>query len=139
MPALGAAGAALGTSITLWVMFLVLAGYALLLPEAKRFGIHAPLRGYYHLIGKLLLLGLPVALAVSFETTAFSGATVMAGWMGENSLAAYQLSVIVTSFSTCCPSASRPRPPSGSAMPLAAATGQASPGPAGSPSPWSWC
>ena len=98
LPALGAAGAALGTSITLWVMFLVLAGYALLLPEAKRFGIHAPLRGYYHLIGKLLLLGLPVALAVSFETTAFSGATVMAGWMGETSLAAYQLSVNVTSF-----------------------------------------
>ena len=54
--------------------------------------------GYYHLIGKLLLLGLPVALAVSFETTAFSGATVMAGWMGETSLAAYQLSVNVTSF-----------------------------------------
>ena len=98
LPALGAAGAALGTSITLWVMFLVLAGYALLLPEAKRFGIHAPLAGYYHLAGKLLLLGLPVALSVSFETTAFSGATIMAGWLGEASLAAYQLSINVTSF-----------------------------------------
>jgi multidrug resistance protein, MATE family len=98
LPALGAAGAALGTSVTLWVMFLVLAGYALLLPEAKRFGIRAPLRGYYPLIGKLLLLGLPVALSVSFETSAFSGATIMAGWMGETPLAAYQLSVNVTSF-----------------------------------------
>jgi multidrug resistance protein, MATE family len=98
LPALGAAGAALGTAITVWTMFLVLAGYALLQPEAKRFGIRAPLRGYYHLIGKLLLLGLPVALSVSFETSAFSGATIMAGWMGESPLAAYQLSVNVTSF-----------------------------------------
>jgi MATE family multidrug resistance protein len=98
LPAMGAAGAALATAITLWIMFLVLAGYALLLPEAKRFGIRAPLKGYYHLIGKLLLLGLPVALSVSFETSAFSGATIMAGWMGETPLAAYQLSVNVTSF-----------------------------------------
>jgi len=98
LPAMGAAGAALATAITLWIMFLVLAGYALLLPEAKRFGIRAPLKGYYHLIGKLLLLGLPVALSVSFETSAFSGATIMAGWMGETALAAYQLSVNVTSF-----------------------------------------
>jgi len=98
LPALGARGAALGTAITVWVMFLVLAGYALLLPDAKRFGIRAPLRGYYHLIGKLLLLGLPVALSVSFETSAFSGATIMAGWMGETPLAAYQLSINVTSF-----------------------------------------
>ena len=98
LPALGAAGAALATAITVWIMFLVLAAYALLQPEGRRFGIRAPLRGYYHLIGKLLLLGLPVALSVSFETSAFSGATIMAGWMGETSLAAYQLSVNVTSF-----------------------------------------
>jgi multidrug resistance protein, MATE family len=98
LPALGAAGAALGTSITAWLMFLTLATYVLLLPGRERFGIHAPLSGYYHLIGKLLMLGLPVAFAVSFETTAFSGATIMAGWLGEVPLAAYQLSINVTSF-----------------------------------------
>lgn len=98
LPALGAVGAAIGTSITLWVMFLTLAGYALFLSEARHYGIRAPLRGYWHLVGKLLLLGLPVAVAVSFETTAFSGATIMAGWLGEIPLAAYQLSINVTSF-----------------------------------------
>jgi len=98
LPALGAPGAALGTAITVWIMILLLAGYALRLPEAKRFGIHAPLAGHYHLVGKLLLLGLPVALSVSFETTAFSGATVIAGWIGQVALAAYQLSINVTSF-----------------------------------------
>ena len=98
LPALGAAGAALATSITRWLMFLVLAGYVLLMRDGERFGIREPLGGYYHLAGHLLFLGLPVALSVGFETTAFSGATVIAGWLGETPLAAYQLSINVTSF-----------------------------------------
>jgi MATE family multidrug resistance protein len=98
LPALGAAGAGLGTSLTAWAMFVILALYVLLLPEAARFGVRAPLSGFYHRIGRLLLLGLPVALSVSFEASAFSGATIMAGWLGETPLAAYQLSINVTSF-----------------------------------------
>jgi len=98
LPALGAEGAALATSLTRWLMFLALAGCVLSMPDAERFGIHAPLKGYYHLIGKMLFLGLPVAFAGGCETTAFSGATVIAGWLGETPLAAYQLSINVTSF-----------------------------------------
>jgi MATE family multidrug resistance protein len=98
LPALGAGGAALATSITRWLMFVTMAGHVLLMPDAERFGIHAPLRGYYHLIGKMLFLGLPVGFAITCETTAFSGATVIAGWLGEIPLAAYQLSINVTSF-----------------------------------------
>lgn len=98
LPPLGAMGAALATSITRWAMFLVMAGYVLRMPDRQRFGIHAPLAGYYHLIGKMLLLGLPVGFAVTCETTAFSGATIIAGWLGETPLAAYQLSINVTSF-----------------------------------------
>ena len=98
LPAWGAEGAALATSLTRWLMFVAMVGRVLLMPEAERFGIHAPLKGYYHLIGKMLLLGLPVAFAVGCETTAFSGATVIAGWLGETPLAAYQLSINVTSF-----------------------------------------
>jgi MATE family multidrug resistance protein len=98
LPAMGAAGAALATAITAWTMFLVLGLYALLLPGSDGLGIRAPLRGYYPLIGRLLLLGLPVALSVGFETTAFSGATVIAGWVGVTALAAYQLSINITSF-----------------------------------------
>ncbi len=98
LPAMGAAGAALATSLTRCLMFLTIAGHVLLMPDAARFGIHAPLKGYYHLIGKMLMLGLPVAFATGCETTAFSGATVIAGWLGETPLAAYQLSINVTSF-----------------------------------------
>ncbi len=92
LPPLGAAGAALATSITRWLMFLVLAGYVLLMRDGERFGIREPLGGYYHLAGHLLFLGLPVALSVGFETTAFSGATVIAGWLAED--AARRLSAL---------------------------------------------
>ena len=34
LPAVGAAGAALATSVTIWLMFLLLAGYAVRLPDA---------------------------------------------------------------------------------------------------------
>jgi MATE family multidrug resistance protein len=98
LPAMGAVGAALATTITRWLMFLALAGHALTMQDGARFGIRKPLGGYYHLAGHLLFLGLPVALSVAFESTAFSGATFIAGWMGETPLAAYQLSINVTSF-----------------------------------------
>ena len=98
LPAMGAMGAALATSITRWVMFAAISSYVLRMPDRERYGIHAPLKGYYHLIGKMLLLGLPVGFAVTCETTSFSGATIIAGWLGETSLASYQLSINVTSF-----------------------------------------
>jgi MATE family multidrug resistance protein len=98
LPALGAAGAAIATTVTRCLMFLAVALYALLMRDADRYGVRASLAGHYHLIGKLLLLGLPVALSISFETSAFSGATVIAGWIGEAPLAAYQLSINVASF-----------------------------------------
>jgi multidrug resistance protein, MATE family len=98
LPALGAAGAALATSITLWLMFLSLAIYVLRLPDRKSLGIGAPLAGHYRLVGKMLLLGLPVALSAAFETAAFSGAAVMAGWLGATQLAAYQLASNVINF-----------------------------------------
>ncbi|HEX3065015.1 MAG TPA: MATE family efflux transporter [Dongiaceae bacterium] len=98
LPAMGAMGAALATSISRWLMFAAMAGYVLRMPDRERFGIYAPLTGYYHLIGKMLVLGLPVGFAVTCETTAFSGATIIAGWLGETPLAAYQLSINVTSF-----------------------------------------
>jgi multidrug resistance protein, MATE family len=95
---MGAAGAVLATSITLWLMFLALAIRALLLTDRRELGIAAPLKGHGRLLGKILLLGLPVALSVGFETSAFSGASIIAGWIGKTPLAAYQLANNVTSF-----------------------------------------
>ncbi len=95
---MGASGAVLATSITGWAMFAFLAGRALLLRDATELGIHSRIGGQFSLLGKILLLGLPVALSVGFETSAFSGASIIAGWVGRTPLAAYQLANNVTSF-----------------------------------------
>jgi multidrug resistance protein, MATE family len=103
VPAMGAAGAALATSLTLWLMFAMLGAYALRRPETRHAGSadSGPADSQAERAGlasKILLLGLPVALSIGFETTAFSGSAIIAGWSGRTALAAYQLSHNVISF-----------------------------------------
>jgi MATE family multidrug resistance protein len=98
LPAMGAAGAALSTSITRWVMFLAILIYALRMPGRERYGVHAPMRGHYGRMRKLLLIGLPLALAIGFESTCFSTVANFAGWLGEAPLAAYQIGMNVTAL-----------------------------------------
>jgi MATE family multidrug resistance protein len=99
LPAMGAAGAALATSITLWLMFMVLGICALRQRDAAELGIRHRLDGQFRIVGRMLLLGMPVALSVGFETTAFSGSSVIAGWRGATTLAAFQLAnTVITIF-----------------------------------------
>jgi multidrug resistance protein, MATE family len=98
LPAMGAAGAALATSITLWLMLLLIAAYAALQPGTALPAVRPPAMAHGRLAAKILLLGLPVALSVGFETAAFSGSGVIAGWLGSTTLAAFQLVNNATSF-----------------------------------------
>jgi MATE family multidrug resistance protein len=93
LPAMGAEGAVLATSITRWVMFLVLAAYAMTMRDHARFGVWAPLKGTFGQIGPMLKIGTPLALSVAFEAAAFMAAATFAGWLGETSLAAYQIAL----------------------------------------------
>jgi MATE family multidrug resistance protein len=90
-PAMGAAGAALATSITRWLMVVAIVGYVLTMPEAARFGVRAPLAGHWRSIRPLLLLGVPLAAAIGLETSAFAAATTFAGWLGAAPLAGFQI------------------------------------------------
>jgi MATE family multidrug resistance protein len=88
---MGAAGAALGTSITRWFMVLALAGYVLAMPDRDHYGVHAPMAGHWRLEGKLARLGWPIAVSFGLEHGAFFAAATFAGWLGAVSLAAYQI------------------------------------------------
>ncbi len=44
---------------------------------------------------KIVRTGFPVAMQTSFETAAFSGAAIMAGWLGAVELASFQIVVII--------------------------------------------
>ncbi len=90
---LGAAGAALATSLTRWLMLAALAGYLLLMPgrERYRIGLLAPLAGHWRIEARLLRLGWPMALSFGLETGAFFAAATFAGWQGASALAAWQI------------------------------------------------
>jgi MATE family multidrug resistance protein len=88
---MGAAGAALATSITRWVMFLALAAYVLAMRHRDHYGVAAPMAGHWPLERKLWRLGWPIAVSFGLEHGAFFAAATFAGWLGAVPLAAYQI------------------------------------------------
>jgi len=98
LPAMGASGAALALTITRWCMLAAIIGYTLALRDRDHYGIRAPLAGYYHIVGRLLRIGTPLALAMGIESVAFTATTMFAGWLGNDALAAYQDAINVNAF-----------------------------------------
>lgn len=98
LPAMGASGAALALTVTRWCMLVAIIGYALALPESDYYGVRARIAGHYHSIGALLRIGAPLALAMGFESVAFTATTMFAGWLGNDALAAYQDAINVNAF-----------------------------------------
>lgn len=90
LPMLGAEGSALGTSITRWIMALLLVGYALRFDGHAAFGVRRPLGSTWDTRRRLLRLGLPFAVSQGLESSAFQFILVMAGWLGTAALAAHQ-------------------------------------------------
>jgi MATE family multidrug resistance protein len=88
---MGGQGAALATSITRWLMWFGLAGYALLMPAAARYGIRRPLGGRGGISRKLFRMGVPVGLAHGLEAGAFMTLVMFAGLLGALPLAVYQI------------------------------------------------
>ena len=98
LPAMGASGAAVALTVTRWCMLAAIIGYTLVLPEGDCYGVRAPLTGHYHIVGTLLRIGTPMALAMGVESVAFTATTMFAGWLGIDALAAYQDAINVNAF-----------------------------------------
>jgi MATE family multidrug resistance protein len=97
-PALGAAGAALATSISRWTMVAAAVAYVLRMDGRHRYGVVAPMRGHVHRLRTMLRLGGPLAIGAGLETTAFSAVALLAGWIGSLTLAAYQIVINVNAL-----------------------------------------
>ncbi len=97
-PAMGAAGAAMSTSVTRWCMFLAALFYIfVLMPDRARYGILGS-RLSLTVALKHLRLGLPLALSVGLQTAALAALATFAGWLGNNPLAAFQIANNVVAF-----------------------------------------
>lgn len=98
-PPLGLLGAGYATLISRIAMPLFLYwGYRALKPLHRYFvlapGVRVSLRG----MQRLFVLGLPIAVQLVLEVSAFSFSAVMMGWMGAVSLASHQVAMGLATF-----------------------------------------
>lgn len=98
LPAMGAEGAALATSLVRIGMAAALALAALRLPVARSYGLVGPAVPVPRLRRRLMALGVPVAASQGLESTAFNLLIVMAGWLGATALASFQILLNLTAL-----------------------------------------
>ncbi|MET1025967.1 MAG: MATE family efflux transporter [Dongiaceae bacterium] len=98
IPLSGASGAALATSLTRWLMFFC--ALAFILCRRDRVTHDIRFLGGWHKgdLKRLLWLGLPLALAITLESSCFSSMVVIAGWLGTTSLATMHSAINLTSL-----------------------------------------
>ncbi|SEW02735.1 multidrug resistance protein, MATE family [Chitinophaga sp. YR573] len=96
---LGVVGVGIATFADRLLMGVAMAWYVL---KGNRFKKYIHQFGHWHLSGaaikKILGIGAPVALQYIFEISAFSGAIVMAGWIGAREQAAHQIAINLASI-----------------------------------------
>lgn len=98
-PELGLTGAGISTFVSRWAAVVVIISIFVI---AKRYRPYRPtaLRPgrYGHRSGVIFRTSMPVSLQTGLETASFSVAAVMAGWLGRNQLAAFQIFVTIGSL-----------------------------------------
>lgn len=97
-PEMGAAGSALATTVTRWMMFLAIAGYILAMRERRKYAAIPWFSADISVLRRLVALGLPLAFAIGAETGCFNFMISMAGWLGSNELAIMYATINFTSF-----------------------------------------
>jgi len=103
-PALGLEGAGIATALNRGVMFALLVYFVRAADLVE--GAWVPWsrdaldpRG----LGQIVALGWPVALQVALEVLAFSGSTLVAGWIGATAIAAHQVTLNFAALSFMMP------------------------------------
>jgi MATE family multidrug resistance protein len=95
LPALGLNGAGIATLLSRVLMAFLSYRAIFQSSRFKDYLIDARVR--MRLVFKIFKLGLPSGMQYFFEVAAFSGAAIMAGWLGVASLAAHQIAINLAS------------------------------------------
>ncbi|TMA27979.1 MAG: MATE family efflux transporter [Deltaproteobacteria bacterium] len=102
LPAMGAPGSALASSITRYVML----GALLVVARRELRPVLRPWRPEATALGPLmrtLRLGLPIGAQNLVEFTTFGGISVLAGWFGAEAVAGHQVAINLASFTYMVP------------------------------------
>jgi multidrug resistance protein, MATE family len=98
-PELGLNGAGYATLIARILGMLMIAAYVYWSPTFKRYWpIRRVLEHNWSVMKEVIKIGGPSGMQYTFEVGAFSGAVVLAGWLGEKSLSAHQIALGIASF-----------------------------------------
>ncbi len=98
-PELGARGAAIATVTVQVVSLIILALYAHLLPELRRFHLFQRFwRPDWHAMRQVFNLGLPIGLTGLAEGGLFQASALMMGWIGTVELAAHGIALEVAAL-----------------------------------------
>jgi MATE family multidrug resistance protein len=92
-PALGAEGAALGTTLVRWFMFAAIAAYVLIRLDRKKYGLGPARNRDRHLGKRLRRVGYPMGIAHGLEASAFSSMTLFAGLQGAVEVSGYLIAM----------------------------------------------
>ena len=98
LPAMGAEGSALATSITRLVMAAMLIGYVLTMPGHERFAVRERPTGGWRAGAKARQMGYATGASYGLEAAAFGSMSVYAGWLGVLDLAAWSIALNAMSF-----------------------------------------
>ena len=93
-PALGSAGAAVASAITMWLLMFALVGIFVFDPVYRPLGIFerlAPPRP--HVLLEVVRLGLPISVTITAEVGLFSATSVLMGTRGADISAAHQVAL----------------------------------------------
>jgi MATE family multidrug resistance protein len=93
LPALGAEGAALATSLVRWFTLFAILAYIGLRLDTRRFGLTRRGDAQARIGPRLRRIGLPLSLAHGLESSAFSAMIVFAGWLGPVQVSTFQIAI----------------------------------------------
>ena len=98
--AYGIVGAAMATGTSRTLMCVMICGYILIDKKTKVLmaeykAVLEPAKSY---VSQILHIGIPSGLMMFFEIGAFSAGSIMTGWLGESSLAAFQIAINLASI-----------------------------------------
>ena len=101
-PALGVAGSSLATSVSRWVMALMLLWLA-----GRQVSHHLtpwrPETGAIRPLARMLSIGIPIGLQYLLEYGAFAAAALLMGVLGTTQMAAHQIAINLASFTFMVP------------------------------------
>ena len=90
-PEMGAAGAALATTIVRWFMFVSALAYVFFVVDRKKYGLANVALDLRALGKRFRAIGYPMALGQGSESASFATMAIFAGWIGTTAVAAWTI------------------------------------------------